>query len=130
MIKLPVILGELTLGWEHCIDESVLIRQGLEEKAAQEPDYIRPIVLIQAQPKNQHPQPDEVKEYLITNHHIDATQIAIATGTQKDLENVDLFNNQCPIRFVITVGSAQRRLGLLFRLRALWTTKHSILKRY
>lgn len=103
MIKLPVILGEHTLGWEHCIDESVLIRQGLEEKAAQEPDYIRPIVLIQAQPKNQHPQPDEVKEYLITNHHIDATQIAIATGKQKDLENVDLFNNQCPIRFVITV---------------------------
>ena len=103
MIKLPVILGEHTLGWEHCIDESVLIRQGLEEKAAQEPDYIRPIVLIQAQPKNQHPQPEEVKEYLITHHHIDATQIAIATGTQKDLADVDLFNDQCSIRFVITV---------------------------
>lgn len=103
MIKLPVILGEHTFGWKRCVDESVLIRQGLEEKAAQEPDYIRPILLIQAQPKNQKPQPEEVREYLITNHHIDKSQIAIATGTQKELANVDLFDTQCPIRFVITV---------------------------
>lgn len=103
MIKLPVILGEHTLGWEHCIDESVMLRAGLEKKANHEKDYVRPIVLIQAQPKNLRPQPDEVKQYLIDHHHIDESQIAIATGAQKDLNGVDLFSNQCPVRFVITV---------------------------
>lgn len=103
MIKLPVILGEHTLGWEHCVDESVMLRAGLEKKANNEKDYVRPIVLIQAQPKNLSPQPEEVKQYLIDTHHIDESQIAIATGAQKDLKGVDLFSNQCPVRFVITV---------------------------
>lgn len=103
MVKLPVILGEFTNGWEGCIDESVKARKLLEAKAALEPDYIRPIVLIQAQPKDQEPTPEQVKNYLIEVCGIPEPQIAIATGSTKELAGVDLFAKTCPIRFVITV---------------------------
>ena len=103
MVKLPVILGEFTNGWEGCIDESIKIQRLLEAKAALEPEYIRPIVLIQAQPKDQNPTPEEVKTYLMETCGIPEAQIAIATGSTKELSGVDLFAKTCPIRFVITV---------------------------
>lgn len=103
MVKLPVILGEFTNGWESCIDESIKIRKLLEAKSAEESEYIRPIVLIQAQPKGQEPSPEQVKEYLIQTCGVPEAYIAIATGTTKELAGVDLFSKSCPIRFVITV---------------------------
>lgn len=103
MVKLPVILGEFTTGWERCIDESVKIRKLLEAKAALEFEYIRPIVLIQAQAKGQEPTPEQVKEYLIQVCGVPEAYIAIATGTTKELTGVDLFAKMCPVRFVITV---------------------------
>ena len=103
MVKLPVILGEFVNGWEICVDESVKIRKLLEDKTATEPDYIRPIVLIQAQPSGQEPSPEQVKDYLKETCGIHESQIAIATGKIKELAGVDLFAKTCPIRFVITV---------------------------
>lgn len=103
MVKLPVILGEFTNGWEHCIDESIKIRKLLEAKAALESEYIRPIVLIQAQSKGKEPTPEQVKDYLIQVCGVPETYIAIATGTTKELAGVDLFAKTCPVRFVITV---------------------------
>lgn len=103
MVKLPVILGEFTNGWEGCIDESIKIQRLLEAKAALEPEYIRPIVLVQAQPKDQNPTPEEVKTYLMETCGIPEAQIAIATGSTKELTGVDLFAKTCPVRFVITV---------------------------
>ena len=103
MVKLPVILGEFTNGWEGCIDESIKIRKSLQAKSAEEAEYIRPIVLIQAQPKGQEPSPEQVKDYLIQTCGVPEAHIAIATGTTKELAGVDLFSKSCPIRFVITV---------------------------
>lgn len=103
MIKLPVMLAEFSNGWETCIAASVSTRQGLEADAAQENDYIRPILLIQAQPKGSQPSPEEVKKYLMDSLKVPETQIAIATGTEKELTGIDLFSSQCSIRYVITI---------------------------
>ena len=103
MVKLPVVLGEFTMGWERCIDESLKLQAYLESEAAYESDYTRPIVLIQAQQKGMTPSPDEVKRYLMDVSQIPEERIAIATGTQKDLDGKDLFALDCSIRYVITM---------------------------
>lgn len=104
MIKLPVILSEHSqTGWEACLDKTVSKRSELERLTAREEDYIRPIALIQAQKKGNEPSPEQVKNYLIESQHIPEEQIAISTGTQKDLDGQDLFAQTCPIRFVITI---------------------------
>lgn len=103
MVKLPVVLSEFTMGWESCVDESVKLQTYLEAEADYEEVPIRPIVLIQAQPKGQNPSPEEVKQYLLDVANIPETQIAIATGSQKDLDGVDLFRFDCEIRYVITI---------------------------
>ena len=104
MIKLPVILSEHSqTGWQACVDKSVAMRRELERKASDEPDYVRPIVLIQAQKKGETPSPQQVRDYLIESQHVPEAQIAIATGEQKDLADVDLLKKDCAVRFVITI---------------------------
>ncbi len=103
MIKLPVILGEHTGGWENCLMEAAALQKRLEGLAAGESDYIRPLVLIQAEQKGREPEPDVVKSFLMETLKIPETQIAIATGKVKELKDVNIASPQCPIRFVITV---------------------------
>jgi len=38
-----------------------------------------------------------VKKYLLENERIPEERIAIATGTQRELEGIDLFKENCPI---------------------------------
>lgn len=103
MIKLPIVLRGYDSSWENCLLESVNQRNLLERKASDDEDYIRPILLIQAMQKGQSPSPEEVKTYLTETLKIPAVQIAIATGSQKDLDGVDLFDQKTPIRYVITI---------------------------
>ena len=105
MIKLPVILSEHPNDWEDCIADAVRTRDRLEILAQSETEYIRPIVLIQAQPRgaNSAATFDVVKAYLTDTLHLAPEQIAVATGNQRDLDGIDLFATTCPIRFVITV---------------------------
>lgn len=103
MIKLPIVLRGYNSSWETCLLESVNQRNLLESKASEEKDYIRPILLVQAMQKGQSPSPEEVKTYLTETLKIPEEQIAIATGTQKDLQGVDLFDQKTPIRYVITI---------------------------
>lgn len=106
MIKLPIVLRGYDTEWQACLTESLSLRTGLDQKAqeaeANGDEYVRPILLIQAQPKGMEPGPEVVKKQLIAlgvpEHHI-----AIATGEQKDLEGIDLFSRDCPITCVITI---------------------------
>ncbi|MDZ4153231.1 MAG: restriction endonuclease subunit R, partial [Methylicorpusculum sp.] len=66
-------------------------------------DYIRPILLVQAQDKNGEATVQAVRSHLIASEHIAEQEIAIATGSVKELDGVDLFDRDCPIRVVITV---------------------------
>ncbi|MDD4888258.1 MAG: DEAD/DEAH box helicase family protein, partial [Thiomonas sp.] len=51
MIKLPIVLAEHPQGWRDCVADAIRTRDQLETTAQTEPDYIRPIVLIQAAPR-------------------------------------------------------------------------------
>ncbi len=102
MIKLPIILSE-HLSWEQAITASIQTRQRLEEIAVKDKDYIRPIILFQAENKDREITVEVLEKYLIENEGIARKQIAIVTGDQKELDNINLFNPNCEIRYVITV---------------------------
>lgn len=103
MIKLPVVLAEHPDGWQSCLRDALLTRERLEIAAQKESDYLRPIVLIQAQPKGGEATVDVVRAHLIEELHIPENRIAVATGAQKELDGIDLFDPACPVRCVITV---------------------------
>ncbi|WP_254451987.1 DEAD/DEAH box helicase [Duganella vulcania] len=103
MIKLPIVLAEHPQGWRECMRDAVLTRDRLELAAQREPDYVRPIVLVQAQPKGGEAVVDVVRQHLIEQEHIPENQIAVATGTQKELDGINLFDPATAIRYVITV---------------------------
>lgn len=103
MIKLPIVLAEHPKGWRDCLQDAILTRDRLETVARKETEYVRPIALIQAMPRGGEATVDVVKQHLIEQENIPAEQIAIATGSQKELDGIDLFDPGCPLRYVITV---------------------------
>ena len=105
MIKLPIMLAEHETGWQDAVRDALLRRTQLEGEAANEPEYIRPIVLFQAQDKGQEATADVLKAHLIAAHQISEREIAVATGSQRELDGVNLFDRQCPVRYVITVDA-------------------------
>ena len=103
MIKLPIELTQHTT-WQEAVHSSVQERQKLAEIAVREPaDYIRPIVLFQAENKDKTVTWETVLNYLVNDEGIGRERIAVVTGTERELEDVDLFKPDCPIEFVITV---------------------------
>jgi type III restriction enzyme len=102
MIKLPITLIEHT-GWELAVDEAIARRAALEKDALKEREYIRPILLFQAQSKDKLVTVEALKKYLLETANIPEDQIKVATGEQKQLDNIDLFNPEEPTRFIITV---------------------------
>ncbi|MDR3159635.1 MAG: DEAD/DEAH box helicase family protein [Zoogloeaceae bacterium] len=61
MIKLPIALVEHS-GWEPDVDEAIVRRTELEKEAEKEDEYIRPIILFQAQGKNREITVEALKE--------------------------------------------------------------------
>lgn len=103
MIKLPIILGEVSDSPEKTLDFAVQKREDLEKISFSEAEYIRPIALYQAENINREFNVDFVKKYLIEGAKIPENEIAIATGNVHDLDGIDLFSRKCPIRHIITV---------------------------
>ncbi len=109
MVKLPIKL------WTHSESREVIaqacaMQRTLELAAQQEEretgEYIRPIVLLQAQPKSKERQTltvDVLKKLLVDDFKIPEEQIAIATGETRGIEDINLFDRGCPLRFIITV---------------------------
>ena len=102
MIKLPIILSEHDT-WQNAVNGAIAARASLAEKARDDPGYIRPLVLFQAQPKNQEVTVTALKEYLVEVEQIPENRIAIATGIQRELDGIDLFDPRCPIEYIITI---------------------------
>lgn len=102
MIKLPIILSE-HMSWEQAVTASIQTRQKLEDIALRDKDYIRPIILFQAEKKGQEVTVDVLEKHLVENEGIDRNQIAVAIGEQRELDHINLFDVNCPIRYVITV---------------------------
>lgn len=102
MIKLPVMLSEHQT-WQGAVTGAIHKRAELVEDARRERDYIRPIVLFQAQNKDEEVTVAVLRQHLIEVEDIDRRRIAVATGDQRDLDGIDLFDPACEIDFIITV---------------------------
>lgn len=108
MIKMPIELLT-TEDWQTAIADAVKKQNELEQVAIQEEsqtgEYIRPIVLIQAQHDSKTESTinvDEVRNFLLNSLRIPNEYIAVATGTEKGIEGIDLLSNKEQIRFIIT----------------------------
>lgn len=102
MIKLPIILAEHD-SWQNAINGAIVSRKALDDAANGEADYIRPIVLFQAQPRNQEVSVEVLKKHLIEVEQIPEDRIAVATGGQRELDGIDLFDPKTTIEYIITV---------------------------
>ncbi|MEI8327056.1 MAG: restriction endonuclease subunit R, partial [Betaproteobacteria bacterium] len=105
MIKLPIMLAEHETGWQDAVRDALLRRTQLEAEAAHEAEYVRPIVLFQAQDKGSEATVEVLKSHLLAAHRIEEREIAVATGNQRELDGVNLFDRNCPVKYVITVDA-------------------------
>lgn len=109
MVKLPVVVYNKPTKTE-VISDAIDIRRVLERAATQVHvsggEYIRPIVLFQAQPRLDEDATSfgKLREKLV-EAGVPEEQIAIKTANVNELKNVDLLSPECPIRYIITVNA-------------------------
>jgi type III restriction enzyme len=102
MIKLPIVLAPHG-NWQDAVRDAVMTRDKLAEATKGEADYIRPLVLFQAEPVNGQVTAEALRKHLEEVLHVEPRRIAVATGKERGLEGVNLFDPKCAIEFVITV---------------------------
>lgn len=109
MVKLPVIVYNHT-SKSQVIDSALHLQRRLELMAMQETNgnYIRPIVLFQAESKQQGAEDREtfekVKQTLL-DLKIPEEQIKIKTAEIDELKGVDLMSPTCQVRYIITINA-------------------------
>lgn len=107
MIKLPISLAEHAQGWPQAVFAAVQQQKALEAAALKDEaagaEYVRPIVLFQAQNENDEMPPEKLRAYLQDELHLPPEQIAVATGSTRELDGLDILSRSCAVRFVITV---------------------------
>ena len=114
MIKLPIVL-ETEPNWQQCLADAIARRNELQALAdidvRKGSSYLRPVVLIQAEPKRAGMETldvDKVRQELIANHNIPPEEVVVATGEERGLEAIDaqykkgIADEACPVKFVIT----------------------------
>jgi type III restriction enzyme len=115
MIKLPIRL-ETEADWQKCLAYAIDCRDQLQAAADNErrrdgAPYLRPVVLIQSQPRRQGVKTldiDAVRRELIDNQHIPEKELAIATGEQRDLDKIEaeypkgIADPDCTVKYVLT----------------------------
>jgi len=109
MIKLPIYL-KAKPQWVEAVREALDKQTELEKLAIEEEketgQYIRPIILFQAQRNvagEQNITFEVLKKNLIEEFKIPAEHIAISVGGQNDLEGIDVLSKNEKIRYIITV---------------------------
>lgn len=102
MIKFPVILKEHNGEWQAAVSSAVARRKSLAKVALNEPEYIRPILLVQAESARGAATVAEVKRHLLETDGIEEKAIAVATGDTREIDGVDLFAKDCAIEVIIT----------------------------
>ena len=109
MVKLPVVVYNRP-DIKSVILDAVKLQALLELKAKEAEqngaDYVRPIVLFQAQPKTDAKAEtfDRLKEKLVAMG-IAAEKIAIKTSQKDEIGKTNLLGKDCPVRFIITVNA-------------------------
>ncbi len=102
MIKLPIVLTEHQT-WQQAVTDAIHTRLKLHNLAQTEKDFLRPIVLFQAENIDQNVTVKVLEDFLVNGCAISRERIAIATGKQRELDGVDLLDSQNKVEFVITV---------------------------
>lgn len=104
MIKMPVHLSQHG-SWQQAVAHAVQNRAWLAGIAANDPGGIRPIALYQAMPaaEGNEATVEVLKAHLIEVERIPAEAIVIATGDQRGLDGINLFDPACKVEHVITV---------------------------
>jgi superfamily II DNA or RNA helicase len=107
MVKIPIVL-ESAAQWQNALVRGIEKRDELEKETKKlKGEYIRPIALLQAQPKNKDGHTitvDQIKAFLV-ERKIPTDQIAIKTSEKNELEGIDLFSKNCKIRYIVTVNA-------------------------
>ena len=109
MVKLPVIVYNRN-NHQTVVQDAVHLQNSLEQQARAEEaeggQYIRPIVLFQAQPKTSKDSEtfEKVKATLV-KWGIPEEQIAIKTSKVDELKGENLLSPTCKIRYIITVNA-------------------------
>ena len=110
MIKMPIKLTT-DRDWRKTIGVACDCRVALEEaakaEAAETGSYLRPLILFQAQSAlktDPHRLTYEtVEKHLIEERRIPKNQIAVHSGRRKDLDDHDINDPNCSVRYIITV---------------------------
>jgi type III restriction enzyme len=108
MIKLPIYL-RYREPWDALLGDAIGLLKHLDGAARQEEaltqEYIRPIMLLQAQPeyKGKVSITVEVVEAKLREFGIPAEEICVHTGNRRGLDGVNVLTKDSKIRFIITV---------------------------
>ena len=109
MVKLPVIVYNMKSQQDVYLS-AISLRKRLEIKALKDEQktgrYIRPIVLLQAQPRTSGDSTtyEKIKATLI-DIGVPEEEIAIKTGDKDEIKTEDLLSRDCKIRYIITVNA-------------------------
>jgi type III restriction enzyme len=118
MIKLDLnVTNQFSTNWQETVTASKDRRDSLEKEAQKYQQntgkYIRPIMLVQVE-RTGKDQIDEnfihaehVKEYLHKKLGVALREIAIKSSEKDDIEGIDLLEDTCPIRYIITKQALQ-----------------------
>jgi type III restriction enzyme len=118
MIKLDIhVINKSTPKWQHTLLSSFEKISELEKKAkeyeANTGRYIRPSCLIQVertgkdQRDGKYIHAEDAKDFLVKKCNVPVEQIAIKSSEKDDIEGLDLFASDCPVRFIITKQALQ-----------------------
>lgn len=110
MIKLPInVTSYGEANWQHTLNQAHAKTLELNKLAAKyqvdEGRYIRPIMVIKAEPKkkgNTYDHVEAIKTYLIKNLNVLEAEIRIKLSEKDELRDDDLFDTLCPVRYIIT----------------------------
>ena len=109
MVKLPVVVYNRD-NVKDVLRDAIKLRGSIEQQAQTEQqlggEYIRPIVLFQAEPKSSSDTVtfEKLKDKLVAIG-IPENQIAIKTSNVNELKGVNLLSSDCEIRYIITVNA-------------------------
>jgi type III restriction enzyme len=110
MIKLPInVTSYGEANWHHTLNQAHAKTLELNILAAKyqadEGRYIRPIMVIKAEPKKKgqaYDHVEDIKSYLIKSLNVLESEIRIKLADNNELRDDDLFDKLCPVCYIIT----------------------------
>ncbi len=118
MIKLDLhINNKESTRWKDTMLASVKKREALEAVAkkyeANTGNYIRPICLVQVERTGKEQRggnfihAEDVRDFLVKEYGVAAEEVAVKSSEKDDIEGLNLFARNCPVRYIITKQALQ-----------------------